>query len=450
MNSESSIKFNVIIVGCIILFSIMAGMATIIQPAAVLFFLAMILAILFFIKRQEYIVISLIIINENLLYFIDPQVLFPQIYDLSLLLGIISVVLFLFFIKDILENRFLFGYEIIMLIVVFIISAINSYLSYDQKVTSSLYILMSYFNYLAYFYFSLVMKEDNNDEKITRFMIITGTVLGMLILLQFFLYGRVQFLSTFADFRYGSIRIRSGAALLLLTTLITINSALDTKKRRVLKLICSGIQAFVVLFVSKGRLEAIALIMAVLLLFYLHKNISRFYFVSALVLAACGGICLVLFKWPNLIDVLFKEEIRGGGSLGARIDEMKFFINGLKDNFIFGKGILNIAFDEQYIVSGLKYGYYAVDLGIIGFTYYFGIVGGALLVILLFKAFLRSIDLYKLNSTNIFPMVYILMNIFTLPMICNMNNSTSILIVIFVLSYIDSSYRKIQLRKDNK
>ena len=85
-----------------------------------------------------------------------------------------------------------------------------------------------------------------------------------------------------------------------------------------------------------------------------------------------------------------------------------FFINELNKNelyWVFGKGYPSELWNQSVIASGISYGYYFVDMGLLGIAFYYGLIG-ILWLIVSYVSYIKKSCAINKKKKNIFYFVY--------------------------------------------
>ena len=163
----------------------------------------------------------------------------------------------------------------------------------------------------------------------------------------------------------------------------------NIKKSNILSLIVGTIY---IIYVSKTRGYLIALTICILSMIYFYKRgfISKIY--TTVIVILVGAIIInlpIISKYNDL------KENDYGSSI-TRQNAINFYVNQIRNKPLFGMGIINTVNknDENYSIVRGPYGkFYRDDVGIIGFTNEFGILG----LILFLNIMVISFNIIKIN-----------------------------------------------------
>ena len=268
-----------------------------------------------------------------------------------------------------------FRIAIIIFMIGLVINIIAAYFNSGQHLRISFFMFGSF--YFILFYFSL--HEMKIERKYLENIIIAFALLySLFYLLQLFTYPRPLFYSEMVKDR-GTIRLRiEGNGFLLLAYFLLLNRYLMNQKLK-----NAFLMAFFFIILLKGGFRSLTFatmllttLMAIRLFPYVVKN---FLTVILLMLLFAGvlysrGTSAIL---KNMIHTTQKQKNEGQNYIRARCLNYYYTIYPVKKSyFIFGGGYSTGTTLEtrkhQYIED--KFGFYWVDLGILGFYIVVGAV----------------------------------------------------------------------------
>lgn len=298
-------------------------------------------------------------------------------------------------------------------IVIAIISHVAGYFYFGQSIFLGIRQIRYLLVCLLYFYatynslaYGLLDKED--VYKAIRYVAILEIVLYFA---QYFLIDRIVFLEIGATFEYGDARFRISFLFPLIQMYISINELLNGRNR-VQNAIIAILGAAVLAVLCKHRAPTLFMLCsfgAALLLW--KKNLTAKLIVSGIVLVAI--ICYIsnshviqsafyaLFETENPVYTL---DIRHAGRL-YYFDQLTAY-----KAWITGFGQPNSNCQAAFEASGALKGIFAVDNGIFGVLYEYGLLGVVWVFVFYADIIRRSFVLYRDNNQYHF-LLYIIFEI---------------------------------------
>lgn len=315
-------------------------------------------------------------------------------WNIFRILSLLSILFVLLNQKIILYSKSKFNLTIFLLVLLTMIETILSKINYNQSMkeiigTSLYYYIILYFFILDYY------KNDNTKLYIKKVFVYISIVVSILLISQMILYQtfHIKFLSI--DFenriRFGEVRLEVASYLVCIGIIISLSEILQNniKRSNILSLIVGTIY---IIYVSKTRGYLIALTICILSMIYFYKSgfISKIY--TTVIVILVGAIIInlpIISKYNDL------KENDYGSSI-TRQNAINFYVNQIRNKPLFGMGIINTVNknDENYSIVRGPYGkFYRDDVGIIGFTNEFGILG----LILFLNIMVISFNIIKIN-----------------------------------------------------
>lgn len=382
---------------------------------------------------------------EKIFYLFDITQKLPYFYYPAQIMAVFLVLLIIINLKKIVDYPYIFKMPFLMIAGVLAIAFIIPYYTIGQNLVDSIFPLLIQLGIMGYFVFVFVIKEFKNIEKLKTYIMIIGFILSVIFTIQFLAYSSGVFLDITYSFRYGEIRIIDIASFLPLSFFF-IAERIFKSKLKLFTIINFFAHAFTLFYISKARILSIALIIGFFVIAFLQKKISRkFIFVSIcilIILLTC--VFLVIGVELNYVTDFISEIASRTGTMGIRIDAAEYFIELIKVNPIFGQGFYNIANDSAYFLSGRAHDFFITDVGLIGYTFIFGLLGAAVYMFLWIKALIVSLKIYKLNPAHLFPIGFVIFNLFSSVItIWLYGTPTNIYIAIF-FAYCDVVYNRLK------
>lgn len=368
-------------------------------------------------RIREMVFLALVLIVENIFYIFNRSHL-VFIYDLKQLVGFFLIIMFIIYLPKIVRSKFLLFNSMMLFIGYQVISVVTAYFTIGQPLIKGIYNLMMPAMILIYFFGCFLIEDLKRYEKFKTLLIYCSILAGFIYMLQALVYPKIIFLSTDFRYRYGNIRFTEFTVFMLFCAFITMNELLvkqgkDLTIKRFLYSLALFLQLGTFLLISQSRfitLTSLMLFGAALTM--LQRRIPRRWIVAFLIWSTLGITSLLIFfylmgKIPRL-DFIFEtieEIITVSGNLEIRSNAVTFFLENLKGHWIFGWGSLNIDFPRAMFVSGRRLWHYMVDVGIVGYTYQYGLLGSLVSLQLVFKSLQLSWRIYKKNRDAFFPLL---------------------------------------------
>lgn len=438
-SNKSQINFIDILM--ILAISIFVGNASL-SLKATTFIIGVLIVIFIYFKRRSFIIIA-ILLNENFFHLIDSN----KIDGITLLLicGVgISLV------SMMKKKNYLFMPNMIFLVSITIIEAINSYYYAGQSVISGIQASRFLYLYLLYFYVVDWFESDNKIYKLQKFIINLGLITTILFYIQFLFYNKFVFLNlTFAEARYGNVRFFTGFTIIIISLFVNIgNLVTNNIKNRFINILIIMLQITSVFIIAQTRNYSIALFIALFIIFILQNNISKKNIYVCGILLLCY---LLLIDNPikDLIISVAKDSMNQSGTIGFRFKEIEFYIQQIKENPLLGVGYYNPNFYKYNEITGLVYKFYTSDVGIIGFISQTGLVGVIWLVGIIVKLIKMIFRIYKIDKSYIISEIGILSYfIGCIYSTCYFTYSSALIYVVLLISIVEIKYKKILKRKE--
>lgn len=357
------------------------------------------------IKRKELSIIFLLLLNENLFYLISRP--------LAPIIAGFAIVFFIVKSNNIVRKKYIFKKEILLLVLVCFISEIGAMIQYGQSLLYGLFGMHYIFIYFLYFYF-VDYFNDNDEalrENIKNIIIKLGTVMSFLYLIQALIYPKIIIFNMSYGERGGHVRFYTGFVLIMFSILFTYVKLLDKFNLKILGALFLQITSLIIVSQTRNFILAIFLVLVSGMFIYKKNNKIK---ITVMISVILSGIMYFLFfsdnnnTLNNLIGSLLIEGQQGSGNVGARINEINYYMSILKRNLISGMGILYSRFELTDYITGYKpYFYFVGDIGMIGYIVQTGLLGATWLVYFLISLF-KQCKKNNEESSNLLKLTIIL------------------------------------------
>ena len=258
---------------------------------------------------------------------------------------------------------------------------------------------------LMYYPISIWLRKGKLDgKKILTTLCVAAIVYLSLCMVQYLIAGKVIFLHTDANERYGSVRLRFSSLLpLILSGFMLDNIVLDLNRKSKKYSFVILIATFVfITVVTKGRMRTLAFCAGIVICLLLRRTSITKKFISILCV-----ILLVVFLastqiGKDTLDIFFGSGTgTGADTLSIRTVERLYYFKHLTQSpfsFLFGCGYpASTYYIAQYMSTPTigTWTYYTTDVGILGSMYYYGILGCSWFVIIYLYTLKKGIIIYK-------------------------------------------------------
>lgn len=403
---------------------------------------------------REILFILMIMLNENIFYLVNRSGL-RFIYDIKQLLGGILVGLCAVYLVRIVKSDFVFKRIVLLIWCWQVIGMFTAYFVFGQSIREGSYNILFPSLILSYFLVCFLIEDTQRFERIKDILVALSIISGLIYITQFILYPDVIFLDTDFRQRYGNVRFTEFFIFTNLCLFITLNMLLVKNrsglKRKLFYLSAFIIQITILIFIAQSRLQILTsvILSGFAVVIMQKKRIIRWYLIMTLMAITCFGMMMFLILKLNGIDIESNpitesaaEVLNGTGNIGYRFREAIYFLGNMKGRWLFGWGTLNMNNPQAVLISGIKYKYYLVDVGIIGYVYTYGIIGTALTVFAIIKSVGLSIRIYRNDNTIIYPLLFNLSVFFNSFMIFYYQEVMALLYLGIIYAFMEFEYKK--------
>ncbi|WP_288479655.1 hypothetical protein [uncultured Clostridium sp.] len=418
----------------VLIFAVCTSLDAKIMSIITVVILILIIAVKFW--RKEFLILGLIILNERIFYLIGRP--------LNFIISIISILLFIFGIKKIINKKYIFKFEIISLIIICFFSEIGAYFMWGQSLLDGFCGMYYIFIYLLYFYLvDFFDKDVQRIDNIKNIIFNVGSIISILYLFQALIYPKIIIFNMSYSFRDGRVRFFSGYVFIMFSILIGVTIIL--KKFEVKKLIFISIQIFSLIYVSQTRNFIIGIFILIVWCLFINRKIPKYKIIYITLII----VFLYYFIFSNdhniinnFINSIMKQFDNKSGTIGTRFLEFRYYINLLSKNWLSGIGILYSRFRLTPIITGyIPYFYFIGDLGLIGVVIQTGILGLFWMIYFFAKIYLFGVKIKSkcIEASYLFRLLVIfLIGLFASGLIFDNN---AILYICIVLAMAESKYK---------
>ena len=361
--------------------------------------------------------VKLILISVIILAYYNGFYLFPIIKNAAIIILIYCLCSIFFARGKICVSKYT-GY-VFSLLIWFLIQSVLTALVYKETTFNIIRYNYYFIEVLLVFVLEDYIKDKKKLNSFINILLYSYVFYSILLLVQYFVFANthvyIMNIEGMVSSKNGMPRFIGGLMIHALTTMIMIGLLADNyfknrKKSIVYIAVILGMAAQF-LFMQTRMIE---IILILVVLINVWKMKSRHRWVDVVVKS-----CLVLlFIFLCVLDsglldrfIVNTNEI----SFYARFGAFRYFIECLKDNPIFGIGLITDSVDGVgFILHGNSGIFYASDCGWIGLTFRLGIFGGIWYIYSIYKLWrLKSRSLNNenfINSCLVFGMMSLLTN----------------------------------------
>ncbi|MBN6047597.1 hypothetical protein JY232_04915 [Streptococcus thermophilus] len=339
------------------------------------------------INKYYLLLITLIFLNLKFFYLVDTSNFNLFFLNYTDFVFIINVSVFLY---QLIRNNFNFDrasfvfFSVIILLV--IISAIRASMVYNQSFFSGIVAQRLWFSWMLIFYFIINSLNFHRMtiEGIKKTITLLCTVYSLVCILQYFLIDIYSFTYVVENTRYNDTRLFFNVIFLVFAIGIKVDSVFLVRKNHIINIVELLMYFFVIIFITKGRMQSLSILIAIVLCTFLRQNIS---IKRKLLYSFYAMIVTVLFLQTSMGQDLLNLSI--GKSVQADTlsirDSARNYYWGLYTkswgNIFFGSGIPNA--NNTYAISVLNpiwsgsidARYYLDDVGIMAIIVRYGLLG---------------------------------------------------------------------------
>ena len=321
---------------------------------------------------NKYLVLLLVIVlNEKLFYLFSEDYYTIQI--LSILITILSLYELLKSLLDIKKRELYWKNQILFIVIIAIVEAINSYILYKQNLILGIVTPLHLYRYLFYFYLALKFSNKTDVIRVENLLINISTFISIMYILQAIFYPNIIIFNMSYSIRNGFTRFYTGFPIIIFMFFITVSCSIEYKSKKFL--IYSLIQLLAIILVCQTRNFTLGLLFTILCFILLQKRNKKYkYLFISLIFCICYLIIDPDNPLTNTITSVTNDLSNSSGTVGFRLNELRFYLNGIFDNLILGNGYFSSKFSQGYYILGRNFHYYTEDIGIIGFMFHAGLL----------------------------------------------------------------------------
>lgn len=271
-----------------------------------------------------------------------------------------------------------FGYIILVIPVMIILSAIGAKLHYDQNLVSGIATQRLWLT-TAWIYFVIMYLIRRGEITYDSFVQVLYAVVGVELVIyfaQYFIGEGHMFLNVLYNQRNG-LRLYCDPGYMFVLSLIALDNLLKKKNIAINLAYIAGILLYYVL-IYKARSSILQLFLALGLVLLINRHIPRKWKIAAITAA---GILGFLFIWNtdylrDLVAVVLKQK--KDLSWNARTGAYQFYLEKWVSTpyaFLFGYGYGNSGIEASRVATGVTQNFLLADNGVLGFISCYGLLG---------------------------------------------------------------------------
>ena len=182
---------------------------------------------------NKYLVLLLVIVlNEKLFYLFSEDYYTIQI--LSILITILSLYEFLKYLLDIKKRELYWKNQILFIVIIAIVEAINSYILYKQNLILGIVTPLHLYRYLFYFYLALKFSNKTDVIRVENLLINISTFISIMYILQAIFYPNIIIFNMSYSIRNGFTRFYTGFPIIIFMFFITVSCSIEYKSKKFL------------------------------------------------------------------------------------------------------------------------------------------------------------------------------------------------------------------------
>lgn len=357
---------------------------------------------------------AILVLNENVLYLFNRDWL-VYVYDMKQLVGVMMLGITVLFLGDVLTMPMRFKKHLAILGIYQIISVLNATFNLNQPLMKSIYSEFMNMLYLGYFVFMILEGgETGFRERMERTIIIIATIGSIFYFAQFLVYDSFVFLDADFRYRYDTIRFSEPSMLLAISCFLTFEQILKGRGKQLVWLLGSfALQMFYHIMISKGRMVLIGLILSFAAVMMIQRRIRMQLLMFFLVLGMLVVSTWMLSNYESTQVQVTEEASDEGlissitevteqsGNFGVRTDAIRYYRLHMDGHLLLGQGIINQDHSKSYFVTGRNLEYYIVDVGLFGYVFEYGLIGLALMLLLIIRGIAAAVQGYRKDPTMV-------------------------------------------------
>ena len=339
------------------------------------------------------------------------------------------------------------------LILTAMLSSYSAEVSYHQGLLSGIVAQREWLSWVLMIY---PLYKWYQEKKITKRGLNTSIlyvcrIYAVVCVLQYFLYDYIKFTYTIVSARYGSVRLYFNSAFFAYAIGIIIDRIFNEKysfKQKVGGLIELIVYMFIIIFITKGRRDTIALLGSIALCVCIRKNMKLGKKIFFILIVLAG---IVVFSSTTMGQDIFATIVGDSAdtdTLSVRTAGRAYYIAKTFSSVrtaIFGYGVPNIHNNFAMQIANPLWKmqgtarFYLDDVGITGILFKYGLFGVGVLLSITFICLVKAYKIYRKNHKMVY-LQFILMDIITWSSLTPALFSTSILMMIIITSifYMDT------------
>lgn len=395
---------------------------------------------------------SILVLVEFRFFYLFPL---PEIFSGSssnkFLVSILCICIF--FVYIIIYKKIelgLFGKDLILLFIVLVILILNEFAGRKYNIGAIIWYYLPFCILMVYFPFKKWIAEDKNYKYFIKFTSVASIILCILFIYQVISAKNNIFLYIDDMYRYNNqmkLRIYGVTdGLLRVFSIILLNDIFKNRfKNIMLELFAFILIISSMIIVEQARFYLICIILSCLLLYINYYGLKVNFttmFIGILIFSLS-----FFFLYKNSASILGSINENTGSSY-ARMDAIKYYLENIFDNFVFGFGrIIPDQWSNKYLIVKGPYGIYNYDdIGIVGVL---ASMGAIIFLWYIFVA-IKMISVYRKST----PISKSLIFLFLISMLVSSYlDNTRIICLTLTFAWIDkewsSNEKREQLYTDN-
>ena len=362
----------------------------------------------------------IIVLETNIFYIVDKYKFsfFGFLYyDLIVIINLfIFILYFILNIKSFVKQKM--NWFILFGIFLIVSSSLAAMISYNQNIFYGILAQREWMSCLLLYFpiKHLIDKDKLNKNNILIVLRIISFVLIIMLLLQFLLINKIQFLNISVSERYDDVRLRVDLRFPILYMALCFDDVLQRKNNYFIDLLLCIMIILVIVFITKIRMAFVALLLSLTICLFIKKlnvKVKSSYLIFGLII----GIVFLFFSDLGKDILSFFSSDNTDNSFQYRKLEIEYYTSILKNSIIkilIGNGYPSnncaLAMNVDYYKYSTGSTFYTSDIGLLGHTFRYGLIGSVWVISTYLFYLVKAIKISKKNNV----VGYILVLVFEL------------------------------------
>ncbi|NCE77812.1 hypothetical protein [Turicibacter sp. TS3] len=351
-----------------------------------------------------YLIIIFILLLDFKFFYIIPRSFLDSINNnhqkiVIVLVILISLVLFCKYIMR--SQNLIFKNYILIFILLYILEFLFSIIRYKQGLINVLIADNYYLILLAYFIFVYYFTIEGKIFSFKKWIINISLILELLFIMQSIIINyNIKLLNIdYAQMRFNELRIYEASGIYIVMGILFSLESIINGDKKIKNIICCLLGLINVIFVAKTRMIMLILFISMLfMIFYkFKKNAVKIIIILTILIISST------FLLKTEIAQIYLESVQNIDSqFGIRNETIEMYMGQIKKHPLIGMGFIRDMENSPatILLRGPRGVFTRTDVGIVGFTNCFGLLGLIWYGILIFKLGKQIIICCKTKMIN--------------------------------------------------